>query len=640
MSYRIGKVRLQNFGPFEDAEVDFGQPGLTGIEGVISWRPGANSNGAGKSKLLHGVLWVLFGECPDASADDVIRTKSKGGVAGVVEVLGADVRVERYRKHPTKKNVVYLFVGGKDVTRGTNDETQLEIDRLLGMNSKTFRMGGPAFGLTEEARSFFLANDTDRKAVLERILGLGLYAEAEKVAKQRATKIALSCAPLQQRLQSLAASIDASTRLLETIRATDDIDALQLAESVATLRVQRLRSALDAARDRASAARAECQAWVDRERQARRDVEVRRAEWQAQRDALRATGSSHDQAAAVAESAIRRVDSALSKIGSMEGAECPSCKRPVDAGTTRVMRADLETEREEHVSKYEASKRQAARVRAEVDALQAPEPYVEPPEHMTARDERDALVKRERELELDFQAATKDLAKAKDDLNRATTQATSLEERIEGFQAALKAAQDEYSAKAAQLALLEFWVESFGNRGLKSYLIESEIPKLTQLATGYAQRLCGPGAMVTLRATTALKSKDAVREKLSVEASIPGCCESYGAASKGQRRRLDLSLLFAFRALLSERVQSPFDQFFADELFDGLDDSGTESVIEFLREFSADCPVILVTHNPFMRKAMDRVITVRHIGEYHAVVDSPGAPPAAPAVKRKKKVIA
>lgn len=640
MSYRIGRVRLKNFGPFEDAEVDLGLPGLTGIEGVISWKPGANSNGAGKSMLLKGVLWVLWGDCPDLSSDDVVRIGSKGGVDGEVEVVGGPhvVLVRRFRKHPQYKNRVYLYVDGQDVTRGTDPETQLAIESALGMNSRTFRMGGPAFGLTDEARSFFLATDTDRKAILDRILGLGLYSEAEKIARGKVRELAEECAPLQRRIESATSTIESTMSLLRTLQTTQDVPALEMAAKLARLKVQRVESAVEATQARLEQARSEQRDLQQVEREREQAHQASGREVHRERERLRSAMGLAEREGAVARSRIETIDRTLRDITGLEGAECPTCKRPVDAGTTRVMRADLESEREVQELAYSTAQETLRSLTTELEAVPMPAAFVPSTQVETCRVEVRAREEAYQSA-LGAQREARSEARAADEaLDRATAQVAIAERDLAQKRAELEQAQAAYDVKAHRLALLEFWVESFGNRGLKSYLMEAEIPKLSRLATGYAQRLCGPGATVVLRATTALKTKEAVREKLSIEAVIPGCCASYAGASKGQRRRLDLALLFAFRSLLSDRVQSPFDQFFADELFDGLDDSGTESVIEFLREFSATCPVVLVTHNPFMRKAMDRVITVRHVGEYKAFVDMGGAQPPKPAAKKKRVV--
>jgi DNA repair exonuclease SbcCD ATPase subunit len=150
---------------------------------------------------------------------------------------------------------------------------------------------------------------------------------------------------------------------------------------------------------------------------------------------------------------------------------------------------------------------------------------------------------------------------------------------------------------------------------VKSFVIESEIPQINAIATNYARRLLGQGAFVRISPTKKLKTTDDTREELLVEAGIPGCAQSYSGASKGQRHRLDLALILAFRSVVAARSACPFDQLFADELFDGVDATGVDCVVEILQEISAQCPVVLVTHDARLKSVGDRRVVVAHDGK-------------------------
>jgi DNA repair exonuclease SbcCD ATPase subunit len=183
---------------------------------------------------------------------------------------------------------------------------------------------------------------------------------------------------------------------------------------------------------------------------------------------------------------------------------------------------------------------------------------------------------------------------------------------VESAEESLQAVDEEYAEVKKRSDDLEFWVEGFGNRGLKSFLIEAEIPEINRLATTYAQELLGIGAVVKLNATKALKTKDVVRENLTVEGSIPQCTESYAGASRGQKKRMDLSLLLAFRELVSTRQVRAFSQLFMDEIFDGLDPAGADTICELLQGIAAVCPVSLITHDKRIKPVADRVVLVCH----------------------------
>lgn len=186
--------------------------------------------------------------------------------------------------------------------------------------------------------------------------------------------------------------------------------------------------------------------------------------------------------------------------------------------------------------------------------------------------------------------------------------------KVADLQAELSNNLDAQKVVKDEITRIEFWVQAFGNGGVKSFVIESEIPRINAIATNYARRLLGQGAFVRVAATKKLKTSDQEREELTVEAGIPGCAQSYAGASKGQRHRLDLSLILAFRTVVAARSACPFDQLFADELFDGVDATGVDCVVEILHEISKTCPVLLVTHDARLKSVGDRRVVVVHDG--------------------------
>jgi DNA repair exonuclease SbcCD ATPase subunit len=201
------------------------------------------------------------------------------------------------------------------------------------------------------------------------------------------------------------------------------------------------------------------------------------------------------------------------------------------------------------------------------------------------------------------------------------SQRDKLQERLATTQNKLKDLAEKLKKSRRKLSDLQAVSAAMGNGGIKSFLLEAELPAINAKATHYASRLIGPGAIVRLNATTTLKG-GGERERLSVEGVIPGRTNRYASASKGQKLRMDLSLLLAFRDLCASRSVKSFNQLFADEIFDGVDKIGVERVAELLREISQACPVALVTHTDRLKQIGDRRIRVVHNGSYATVEES------------------
>lgn len=78
-----------------------------------------------------------------------------------------------------------------------------------------------------------------------------------------------------------------------------------------------------------------------------------------------------------------------------------------------------------------------------------------------------------------------------------------------------------------------------------------------------------------------------------------GKTKNYYSISEGQKRRINLSLTFAFSDLSLELSHSVFNVQFADEIFDNIDLSNIEIILDIMREKveANDMEIIFISHN-------------------------------------------
>lgn len=622
MSYRIGKVSYRNFMPFEDAEVDFSLPGVTAVEGVVVGRPGCDSNGSGKSALLDGVAWCLFDRCirPQYRGDDVIRGGSSGGCCVTVELSGGEhgVTVSRYRGHPDYKDRVYLFVGGEDVTAGTNAETDRVVARQVGCDFDGF-VNGVAFCARADVRRFFVSTDAERKETLERVLGLDLYADAERDARKA--------------LHDVLADLEAAGAAVDAARAEHAAKSAVLARFGDEDRMADAELALKNVRIGYKYAQVRRRKSEEAVAKAAKAKSAAKSAYEAEYNAYAVKRDENQKLAADASAAA---DKAVREQGKLEGrmlelksrvaklekltavAECPTCGRPVDKVKAKALAGVLTK-----AAGAAGASSDAMAMEAELCRRSVPAAPVAPSRQ--ALDDADAALtaatfgaKADAAVESQHDRRVRD---AEAEFKAAAAKVKQTRTELEKIEADIEAIEVRRAEAGRRVSDLELWVEGFGNRGLKAFLIEAEIPHLNALATSRAQAFLGEGARVTLSATRELKARKAVKEELTVSAVIPGMARKYAGASNGQKTRLDLSLLMAMRDMAAHRasgVAGGIDQLFADELFDGLDASGSVAVADMLREIAESHPVILVTHDARLRDVGDRIVTVTHDGDCEA----------------------
>ena len=72
---------------------------------------------------------------------------------------------------------------------------------------------------------------------------------------------------------------------------------------------------------------------------------------------------------------------------------------------------------------------------------------------------------------------------------------------------------------------------------------------------------------------------------------------SYASFSEGEKMRIDLSLLFTWRAIAKLRNSVSTNLLIMDEVFDSsLDNTGTEEFLKILNDLTSDTNVFIISH--------------------------------------------
>ncbi|CUS02499.1 putative nuclease SbcCD subunit C [Candidatus Promineifilum breve] len=233
-------LTLRNFLSYRDAaELDLRGLQLACISGL---------NGAGKSTILDGITWALFGKSRVKSDDDVVNRaagpKAAAEVSFIFELEGAIYRVIR-RKAPGKTTELefHAYLPGIEdgegrwqvKTEARTRETQAEIERLLRMNYEVFT--NASFLLQGKADEFTTKTPDKRKEILADILGVSIWDSYKEVATESRKRVEGEAAALERQLVEIDAELaredeltralaEAKARLTVAAAARDRQDAL------------------------------------------------------------------------------------------------------------------------------------------------------------------------------------------------------------------------------------------------------------------------------------------------------------------------------------------------------------------------------------------------------------------------------
>lgn len=163
---KLRSFEAMNLFSLGKVKVDLEDRGLTLVTGFS--KDEGSSNGAGKSSLANkALLWTLYGETAGGlKAGAVLNRHGKKKCFGEIDFQGVDGKSYTIRRERPAK--LTLSAGNTDISAHTAKDTQLLIDKLLGLDFKTF-VQTSFFGQGRTVHYPSLP-PKEQKAVLEQIL--------------------------------------------------------------------------------------------------------------------------------------------------------------------------------------------------------------------------------------------------------------------------------------------------------------------------------------------------------------------------------------------------------------------------------------------------------------------------------------
>lgn len=149
--------------------------------------------------------------------------------------------------------------------------------------------------------------------------------------------------------------------------------------------------------------------------------------------------------------------------------------------------------------------------------------------------------------------------------------------------------ESKVSEKSSELAHVDWWVSTgFGASGVKAYIFKSMLHSLNESVANFGDRL-GVGINFSVDVS-------GTRSKFEILCSIGGHVVDYLDLSGGEKQRVDVCLSFAVHSIVNSTI--PINILVLDEVFEGLDEEGIETVFELIRMKAEEGKtVFVVTHN-------------------------------------------
>jgi len=527
-------------------------------------------NGTGKTTIINALSYVFFGEAlTNIRRDNLVNKTNEKGMLVSVKFIKNNVEytIERGRKPQIFKfyaNNIEQNTESNEA-QGENRETQIEINKLMGMTHSMFKN---IIALNTYTQPFLSTKQAEQREIIEQLLGITLLSQKADLLKekQKATK---------QLLTEEKLNIEAKTTSNEKIQ--ESIESLKIRSKAWSKQKQEdIKSFKEAI---AELEKVDIKAELDAHKRLQKHNEnyIKLLSLQKEK-------AYHEDSYTKAKNTVEKTEADLDYAAQQK---CPTCEQELHDDKHEQLVGKLKTtlsESKQYASKLEGD---LAKIQQDIDVIgdlgNTPDTYYD------SMDEA-----------YNHKGSLKDL---KRQLDQTETKQDAYAEQIEEMQN--KAIQKIDYDKANQLEDLHRHQEFlYKLLTAKDSFVRTRI--IEQNLTYLNQRLAFFLGKVKLPHTVTFQSDLTVRiEELGRELDFDNL-------SRGERNRLILSLSWAFRDVW-ESLYQQINLLFIDELVDaGMDLSGVESSMAVLKDMSRTQKknIFLISHKDELVSRVNSVLKV------------------------------
>lgn len=595
MSVDFDGLMISGFMPFAKSyDIRLANRGIVFIVGENKLSRMADSNGAGKSAILDAFSWVHYDKIlRGTEGQRIVNSKADKAVVESYFKSGKQAYCAKREQSGRKRGWdLYSLRGETRHHEGSGDQ----IATLFGLSFKAFA-NSLMFGADMDR--FSTLSDAPRKQIFDDLIDTAFFSDKRKLVDLELRVFEETMGALNLQWQTLTDAYE--TRDLERIELKTQLDAIE---------VDSLRAWLTDQTWMLDAMNILDELFVDLQQWRRLNGFFTRK--------LRETSELYDIARTI-QSKVQTIEKDLAKLlkakkDALHAEACPLCRRPVREQDRKVIEASYNRDidpivlRGRRLSQYfhdtvTSADRQYEQASEIVDNVPMDEIRLEMRRHLGDLQTLEHVPQVESSSRL--HALMQDLC-------------SRLDETI----GKLKAVEIQKTEAERELVLRQFWMEGFGHKGLKAMLLRDYEQFINDRLGRYASILTADEIALSFSAQRELKSGD-MREEITFAAFNKYGAECYTDLSSGEKQRVDLCWVLAVQDLIRELHQSHFSIALYDEVFDHLDESGCECIMELLttqrRDFGS---IFVISHNPkLLGYPSDSVITIVKTKDGSRIID-------------------
>tara|TARA_A100001011_G_scaffold50765_1_gene48743 strand:+ start:811 stop:2586 length:1776 start_codon:yes stop_codon:yes gene_type:complete len=527
-------------------------------------------NGTGKTTIINALSYVFFGEAlTNIRRDNLVNKTNERGMLVSVKFVKNNIEytIERGRKPQIFKfyaNNIEQNIESNEA-QGENRETQIEINKLMGMTHAMFKN---IIALNTYTQPFLSTKANEQREIIEQLLGITLLSQKSDLLKekQKATKQILTEEKLK--IDAKVASNEKITESIESLKIRSsawqtqkEADSKSFAEAIAELEKVDIKAELDS----------------HKRLQKHNENYIKLLSLQKEK-------AYHEDSYTKAKTTV---DKTVSDLEYAAQQKCPTCEQELKDDKHKLLVGKLKTtltESKEYSAKIESD---LAKIQQDIDAIgdlgNTPDTYYDTIDE--AYNHKGSLKDLKRQLDQN-EKKQDPYAEQVEELTKSAiqkidyTKVNELEDlhRHQEFLYKLLTAKDSF---------------------IRTRIIEQNLTYLNQRLAFFLGKVKLPHT-VTFQSDLSVRIEELGREL------------DFDNLSRGERNRLILSLSWAFRDVW-ESLYQQINLLFIDELIDaGMDISGVESSMAVLKDMSRTQQknIFLISHKDELVSRVNSVLKV------------------------------
>ena len=543
---KFKKLRWKNFLSTGNVftEIQLGRSPSTIITG---------ENGAGKSTILDALCFVLFNRpFRDIKKPQLMNSINEKGL--VTEIEFSIGNVEYVVRRGIKPAIFEILKNGNliDQPGSVRDyQTQLE-DTILKLNYKSFTqivvLGNASF------TPFMQLSTKDRREVIEDLLDIQIFSHMNTLLKDRVARNKTEKQEVEYQIDLLGEKISVQKEYLEKLNADVEKQKAEL--------------------------QAELQEWALQGLTAQTQQTEALDKINELSESIANADKVNTKSAKVSELMMKlhdKIAKAEKRIRFYEKHDnCPTCEQVIEATAKAKQLENTQRIAEETQSAISELEKQQVSLNEEIQYI------------TSVQQEITTWQQHWRDCESALSTYQSNADRVKDKLSSIQSNEEtegSPSSKIQQLETELGAFESKSESLSKDFEVLKIATEMLRDGGIKKKIIKQYVPIINKLVNKYLASL---DFFVNFELDE--EFNEVIKSRYRDEFS-------YASFSEGEKMRIDLALLFTWRAVAKLKNSTNTNLLILDEVFDAsLDTSGCDEFLKLLQEVSSDTNVFVISH--------------------------------------------